>query len=79
VDRSITDPLAFVTTNVVGTATLLHAAKQHWHGDYEGKLFYHISTDEVYGSLGETGFFTEDTPYDPAVLIPLPKHLPIIW
>jgi dTDP-glucose 4,6-dehydratase len=65
VDRSITDPLAFVTTNVVGTATLLHAAKQHWHGDYEGKLFYHISTDEVYGSLGETGFFTEDTPYDP--------------
>jgi len=65
VDRSITDPLAFVTTNVVGTATLLHTAKQRWHGDYEGKLFYHISTDEVYGSLGETGFFTEDTPYDP--------------
>jgi len=65
VDRSITDPLAFVTTNVVGTATLLITAKQHWHGDYDGKLFYHISTDEVYGSLGETGFFTEETPYDP--------------
>jgi dTDP-glucose 4,6-dehydratase len=65
VDRSITDPLAFVTTNVVGTATLLHTAKQYWHGNYEGKSFYHISTDEVYGSLGETGFFTEETPYDP--------------
>ena len=65
VDRSITDPLAFVTTNVVGTATLLHTAKQQWHGNYEDKLFYHISTDEVYGSLGETGFFTEETPYDP--------------
>ena len=65
VDRSITDPLAFVTTNVVGTATLLHTAKQQWRGNYENKLFYHISTDEVYGSLGETGFFTEETPYDP--------------
>jgi dTDP-glucose 4,6-dehydratase len=65
VDRSITDPLAFVTTNVVGTATLLHTAKQHWNGNYEGKIFYHISTDEVYGSLGETGFFTEETAYDP--------------
>ncbi len=65
VDRSISDPLAFVTTNVMGTATLLHAAKQNWHGNYEGKLFYHISTDEVYGSLGETGYFTEETAYDP--------------
>ena len=65
VDRSITDPLAFITTNVVGTATLLHAAKASWHGNYKGKLFYHISTDEVYGSLGDTGFFVEDTPYDP--------------
>jgi dTDP-glucose 4,6-dehydratase len=65
VDRSITDPLAFVTTNVVGTATLLHAAKQYWHGHYDNKIFYHISTDEVYGSLGETGFFTEETAYDP--------------
>jgi dTDP-glucose 4,6-dehydratase len=65
VDRSITDPLAFVNTNVVGTATLLLAAKKHWNGQYEDKLFYHISTDEVYGSLGEEGFFTETTPYDP--------------
>lgn len=65
VDRSITDPLAFITTNIVGTATLLHTAKSNWHGKYDGKLFYHISTDEVYGSLGETGFFTEETAYDP--------------
>lgn len=65
VDRSITDPLAFVNTNVVGTATLLLAAKKHWNGQYDNKLFYHISTDEVYGSLGEEGFFTETTPYDP--------------
>lgn len=65
VDRSITDPLAFVNTNVVGTATLLHTAKQQWQGEFDGKVFYHISTDEVYGSLGETGFFTEETAYDP--------------
>ncbi len=65
VDRSITDPLAFVKTNVLGTAALLQVAKEAWKDDYEGKLFYHISTDEVYGSLGETGFFTEETPYDP--------------
>ena len=65
VDRSITDPLAFVRTNVVGTSTLLLAAKESWKADFSGKLFYHISTDEVYGSLGETGFFYEDTPYDP--------------
>lgn len=65
VDRSITDPLAFVKTNVLGTATLLQAAKEHWKNNYEGKLFYHISTDEVYGSLGETGFFYENTAYDP--------------
>ncbi|MFZ4058239.1 MAG: dTDP-glucose 4,6-dehydratase [Ferruginibacter sp.] len=65
VDRSITDPLAFVTTNVVGTATLLQTAKEHWKGNFEGKIFYHISTDEVYGSLGDTGFFTEETSYDP--------------
>jgi dTDP-glucose 4,6-dehydratase len=64
VDRSIMDPLAFVKTNVLGTAVLLNAAKKSWT-DKEGKLFYHVSTDEVYGSLGETGFFTEDTPYDP--------------
>jgi dTDP-glucose 4,6-dehydratase len=65
VDRSITDPLAFVTTNVVGTATLLHTTKKNWEGNMADKIFYHISTDEVYGSLGETGFFTEETPYDP--------------
>lgn len=65
VDRSITDPLAFVKTNVLGTCNLLIAAKNHWQGNYEGKTFYHISTDEVYGSLGETGFFYESTAYDP--------------
>ncbi|NJB86689.1 dTDP-glucose 4,6-dehydratase [Lewinella marina] len=65
VDRSIEDPLVFVRTNVVGTATLLQAAHEAWKGNFGGKLFYHVSTDEVYGSLGETGAFTEDTPYDP--------------
>ena len=65
VDRSITDPLAFVTTNVMGTATLLQAAKEHWKDNMDGKVFYQISTDEVYGSLGDTGFFTEETAYDP--------------
>ncbi len=65
VDRSITDPLAFVKTNVFGTVILLQAAKDLWKDDYSGKLFYHISTDEVYGSLGEEGFFTEETAYDP--------------
>lgn len=64
VDRSILDPLSFIKTNVIGTAVLLNAAKQSWK-NMEGKLFYHVSTDEVYGSLGETGFFTEETPYDP--------------
>ena len=65
VDRSITDPLAFVTTNVLGTATLLQVAKESWKDAMDDKIFYHISTDEVYGSLGDTGFFTEETPYDP--------------
>ena len=65
VDRSITDPLSFVQTNVVGTASLLQVAKEAWAGNFEGKTFYHISTDEVYGSLGETGMFTEETSYDP--------------
>lgn len=64
VDRSISDPLAFVMTNVLGTANLLQVAKTFW-GTSEGRLFYHVSTDEVYGSLGETGYFTEETPYDP--------------
>ncbi len=65
VDRSIANPLAFVETNVLGTVNLLNTARQFWKDDYTGKRFYHISTDEVYGSLGETGFFTETTPYDP--------------
>jgi dTDP-glucose 4,6-dehydratase len=65
VDRSIMDPLAFVRTNVLGTANLLHIARAAWKDNYEGKLFYHVSTDEVYGSLGAEGFFTEETPYDP--------------
>ncbi len=65
VDRSITDPLAFVRTNVVGTSSLLLAAREFWKADFTDKLFYHISTDEVYGSLGETGYFYETTPYDP--------------
>ncbi|HMO33303.1 MAG TPA: dTDP-glucose 4,6-dehydratase [Lacibacter sp.] len=65
VDRSIKDPLAFVRTNVLGTAILLNACRTHWQGSFAGKLFYHVSTDEVYGSLGDTGFFTETTPYDP--------------
>ncbi len=65
VDRSISDPLAFVRTNVIGTAQLLQTALRHWKDDFEGKLFYHVSTDEVYGTLGETGLFTEETPYDP--------------
>lgn len=65
VDRSIVDPNAFINTNVMGTANLLNAARELWKGNYEGKRFYHVSTDEVYGSLGETGFFLETTPYDP--------------
>lgn len=65
VDRSISDPLVFITTNVVGTATLLQVAKEAWKDDFSKKMFYHVSTDEVYGSLGDTGFFYETTPYDP--------------
>ena len=65
VDRSIIDPLAFVRTNVLGTASLLGECRAAWKKDPKGKLFYHVSTDEVYGSLGEKGFFTEETPYDP--------------
>ena len=64
VDRSIIGPADFVTTNVLGTFTLLEAAREAWK-DRDDVLFHHISTDEVYGSLGETGFFTEETPYDP--------------
>lgn len=65
VDRSISDPLIFVKTNVLGTTNLLQAAKEQWGDDYSRKRFYHVSTDEVYGSLGDSGFFLEDTPYDP--------------
>ena len=65
VDRSITDPLAFVKTNVLGTVNLLNAAKDLWKEETSNKRFYHISTDEVYGSLGREGLFTETTPYDP--------------
>ena len=65
VDRSIEDPLIFVRTNVLGTATLLQVARESWQGDYGGKRFYHVSTDEVYGSLGQEGYFVESTPYDP--------------
>ncbi len=65
VDRSITDPLAFVKTNIVGTLNLLNSFRDLWRSDFEGHLFYHISTDEVYGSLGEEGLFTETTPYSP--------------
>ncbi len=65
VDRSIHSPLDFVYTNIVGTVNLLNAAKTYWAGSFEGKLFYHVSTDEVYGALGKEGFFTETTPYHP--------------
>jgi dTDP-glucose 4,6-dehydratase len=65
VDRSISDPLSFVKTNVIGTVNLLLAARDFWGKDTDGKRFYHVSTDEVYGSLGETGLFTEETSYDP--------------
>ncbi len=65
VDRSISDPLAFIKTNILGTVNLLNAARATWNEQMQDKLFYHISTDEVYGSLGETGLFTETTAYDP--------------
>ncbi len=65
VDRSITGPDEFVFTNIVGTVNLLNSALASWKNSFEGKLFYHISTDEVYGSLGKEGLFTEKTAYDP--------------
>ena len=65
VDRSILSPLDFVYTNVIGTVNLLNAAKENWKNNYEGKLYYHVSTDEVYGALGDTGFFSEKTSYAP--------------
>ncbi len=65
VDRSISNPTEFVFTNVIGTVNLLNAAKHIWKDDMDGKRFYHVSTDEVYGSLGDSGMFTETTAYDP--------------
>jgi len=65
VDRSIKDPLVFIKVNVLGTANLLHASKEQWKDNFQNKLFYHVSTDEVYGSLGDEGYFYETTAYDP--------------
>lgn len=65
VDRSISNPMEFIHTNIVGTVNLLNAAKNIWGSESKDKLFYHVSTDEVYGSLGEHGFFLETTSYDP--------------
>jgi len=65
VDRSISNPMEFIMTNIIGTVNLLNAARHIWKDNYEDKRFYHVSTDEVYGSLGDTGFFYEDTAYDP--------------
>jgi len=65
VDRSIENPFVFIETNVMGTANLLQTAREHWNSARDSHLFYHVSTDEVYGALGETGFFTEETKYDP--------------
>lgn len=65
VDRSISNPIEFVMTNVIGTVNLLNAARNTWKGNYDKHRFYHVSTDEVYGALGDTGLFTEETSYDP--------------
>ena len=65
VDRSISDPISFAKTNILGTMILLNAFKTIWVNNWDGKKFYHVSTDEVYGALGDTGLFTEQTPYDP--------------
>ena len=65
VDRSILSPLDFVYTNVIGTVNLLNEARNQWSDEFKGKRFYHVSTDEVYGALGDSGYFTEETPYDP--------------
>ncbi len=65
VDRSISDPMSFAKTNILGTMILLNAFKTLWFNNWDGKKFYHVSTDEVYGALGDTGLFTEQTPYDP--------------
>ncbi len=72
VDRSIKDPFSFAQTNVMGTLNLLQAAKEHWNGNFSNHLFYHVSTDEVYGSLGEEGFLQKE---QPMTLIHLIQHL----
>ena len=79
VDRSITDPLAFVTTNVVGTGSLLQTAKEYWKNDFTDKIFYHISTDEVYGSLGAEGILQKKPLTIPAVHTLLRRRLLITW
>lgn len=83
VDRSISSPIDFVRTNVLGTAILLNCARSHWKDNYEGKRFFHVSTDEVFGSLGTTGFFTEETAYDPRSPYSASKassdHLVMAW
>ena len=78
VDRSIHSPLDFVYTNIVGTVNLLNAAKTHWAGAFENKLFYHVSTDEVYGALGSTGFLPKQLLIIPTLLIRPVKLRPII-
>ena len=78
VDRSITNPLEFAKTNIFGTLILLNSFKNLWKDQWEDKLFYHISTDEVYGTLGETGLFTEITSYDPNSPTQLQKQVQII-
>jgi dTDP-glucose 4,6-dehydratase len=78
VDRSISSPIEFVMTNVVGTVNLLNSARHQWKDDYKSHSFYHVSTDEVYGSLGEDGLFTEKAPMIRTVHILHPKRAPII-
>ena len=78
VDRSISHPMDFVQTNVLGTVNLLNAAKKAWKKDSSDNRFYHVSTDEVYGSLGPNDLFTETTAYNPKALIQPPKLPPTI-
>ena len=80
VDRSITNPLEFINTNIIGTVNLLNAAKEKWKGHYDDKVFYHISTDEVFGSLGQAWlFYGRQHPMIPEVLILLQRQVPITW
>ena len=81
VDRSIDGPADFIETNVNGTFNMLETARSYWQaqGKPEEFRFHHVSTDEVFGSLGPMGMFTENTPYDPKVHIPLPRQVQTIW